>query len=251
MRHDDFARHEDEACNLIEALGQLSRDTQASPGFARRVLARADERPLPRRGAFGWIWRVPIGLTSSRWRVAVAVCGLMLLIGAVPQYVTWIKASVMGVPSGALREARLQERLWEKNFACATRLNHHSANYAAIAGDRVTVVTWACPSGDVLVSVESLADDPLRRSVWIALDSASYTAGLFDRIVQQAFAAPATLRAAQRSDPIVGVLCQKKLPHKRVMRHVRLASGRCVKEEIDTRSGKVVARQAVSCDSGC
>jgi hypothetical protein len=232
----------------------MSRDAQASPDFAARVMARADELPVPRRSLLAQICRVPmgvIGLTPLRWRVATAVVSLLLVVAAVPQYVTWIKAYIMGVPSGALWEARLQERLWEKNFTCATRLNHHSANYAAIAGDHVTVVTWACPSGDVLVSLESLSDEPSRRSVWIALDSSSHTAGLFDRIVRQAFAAPTPRHAANRPDPIVDVLCQKKLSHRRVMRHVRLASGRCVREEIDIRTGKVVSRQSVSCDGGC
>lgn len=252
MRHDEFAQHEDQARNLIEALGQMSRQTQVSPDFAARVMARADELPVPRQGLFARLCRRPMGVMASvpwRWRVAAVVVGLLLLVAAVPQYVTWIKAYAMGVPSGALWEARLQERLWEKNFTCATRLNHHSANYAAIVGDRVTVVTWACPSGDVLVSLESLLDEPARRSVWIALDSFSSTASLFDRFVRQAFAA--TSHAANRSDPIVDVLCQRKLSNKRVMRHVRLASGRCVREEIDIRTGKVVSRQSVSCDSGC
>jgi hypothetical protein len=254
VRHDEFARHEDQARNLIGTLGQLSREAQASPDFAARVMARADALPVPCRGLLSQICQVPVGvmaLTPLRWRVAAAVLSLLLWVAAVPQYVTWIKAYMMGVPSGSLWAARLQERLWEKNFICATRLNHHSANYAAIAGDHVTVVTWACPSGDVLVSLESLADEPSRRSVWIALDSSSHTAGLFDRIAPQAFAAPTPLHAANRPDPIVDVLCQKKLSHRRVRRHVRLASGRCVREEIDIRTGTVVSRQSVSCDSGC
>lgn len=254
MRHDEFTQHENRTRDLIEALGRLSGNRRVSPDFVVRVMARADERPLPRRGLLARICRVPVtvmALTPLRWRVAIAVVGLLLLAAAVPQYVTWIKAYAMGVPSGALWEARLQERLWEKNFACATRLNQHSANYAAIASDRITVVTWACPSGDVLVSLESLADEPSRRSVWVALESPSSTASLFDQFVRQAFAAPAALHAANRSDPIVAVLCQKKVSQKRVRRHVRLASGRCVREEIDIRNGRVVSWQAVSCESSC
>jgi hypothetical protein len=228
VRHDEFAQHEDRARNLIETLGQFSNDTSASPDFAARVMARADELPMPRRGLFARICRAPLDVITStplRWRIATAVVSLLLVAAAVPQYVTWIKAYTMGVPSTALWEARLQEHLWEKNFACATQLNHDSANYAVITADRVTVVTWACPSGDVLVSLESLSDEPSRRSVWVALDSPPITASLLDRIVHRAFAAPTALHAASRSDPIVDVVCQKKLSHKCLCAIIFIFSG--------------------------
>jgi hypothetical protein len=103
--------------------------------------------------------------------VAVAVLLLLAMIGAVPQYALWIKAYAWGVPSDAMYTARIQERLWEKNFACAAQLDHSSSTYAALTGEWGTVVVWACPSGDVQVTVESPQEARSRRSVWIALDA--------------------------------------------------------------------------------
>ena len=56
MRHDEFARHEADARDLIETLGQLSRDHQSSADFEALVLSRADEVPTPRRGLWTWFF---------------------------------------------------------------------------------------------------------------------------------------------------------------------------------------------------
>jgi hypothetical protein len=101
-----------------------------------------------------------------------AAAGLIVLavVGAIPQYLAWINAYVMGVPTETIYEARIQERLWQKNFTCATQIDQSSSNYAVINGEELVVVTWACPSGDVLVTVESSTDRAARRSVWVPLE---------------------------------------------------------------------------------
>ncbi len=249
MRHDEFARHEADARDLIETLGKLSQshDRQASEDFEAQVLARADAQPTPRRGLWAWFFDgswIPI---SPAMRVAVAGLSVMILIGAVSQYVTWVNAYWMGIPSDALREARLQEHLWQKNFDCATQLDHKSVNYAAIASEQVTVVTWACPSGDVLVTLESVADEISRRSVWVPLDTPDEAAGLLEHVISSAFAASHKRRIPPRPRPQLSVLCQKWLPNRLLLRRMQRAPGRCVDEVINPRSGRVVKRAPAPC----
>jgi hypothetical protein len=251
VRQDEFAQHEEEARDLIEVLGKLSHDVQASPGFTARVLAQADELRVPRRGWLRWMTEGLMWPTSTPARVAFAALGLLLCIGAVSQYATWINAYLMGVPSGAVREARLQEQLWEKNFLCATQLDRSSNNYAATTGDNVTVVAWACPSGDVLVTLESTTEETLQRSVWIPLNSTQKAASFLENLVPEAMAAPLLQVAKKQADPIIAVLCQKRLPGKLVKRRIRRANGRCIDEVIDTRSGRVIKRQKAPCTRDC
>jgi hypothetical protein len=174
------------------------------------------------------------------------------MIGAVSQYVTWVRAGLMGVPSGLLHEAQLQQQLWQKNFECATQLTQQSANYAAIAGEYVTVVTWACPSGDVLVTLESLSESEKlsRRSVWVPLDSPQNTARFFDELVPQAFASGRP-QFAQRSNPVTRVICQKRVHKKLVKRRIQRADGKCEDEWIQVTNGSVVKRQPAPCTPGC
>ncbi len=142
--------------------------------------------------------------------------------------------------------------LWQKNFACATQLNRDSSNYAAIAGEHVTVVTWACPSGDVLITVESATEESMQRSVWIALEAPQQRASLFEGLVQEALAAAWPLYAGKRADPVIAVLCQKWLKNKKlILRRIRRANGRCIDEVINPRTGRVLKRQKASCDRKC
>lgn len=250
MRHDEFARHEADARDLIEALGKLtsSRDHQASADFEARVLARADAEPepVPRRRFWVWFFDAPWVPVSPVMRIAVVGLSVLILIGAVSQYAIWVNAYWMGIPPNELREARLQEHLWQKNFDCAAQLDHKSTNYAAIAGEQVTVVTWACPSGDVLVTLESVSDEISRRSIWVALDEPQVSVQLLDWLTPSAFAT-STDQVAQRQRPQLLVICQKRLPKKRLLRRMQRAPGKCVDEVIDMRSGRVVERRKAPC----
>ncbi|PON15274.1 hypothetical protein C2W62_24675 [Candidatus Entotheonella serta] len=248
MRHDEFARHEADAHDLIEALGQLagSRDRQTAADFEAQVMARAAREPVPRRGLWSWLFDRLWIPESPPLQIALAALSVLILVGSVSQYVTWVNAYWMGIPPDELREARIQEHMWQKNFDCAAQLNHTSANYAAIAGDQVSVVTWACPSGDVLVTLASVSDEVSQRSIWVALDAPDIDVHLLDWLTPSAFAASPD-RMAQRQRPRLSVLCQKRLPKKRLLRRIQQQPGQCVDEVIDTRNGKVVERRKAPC----
>ncbi len=248
MRHDEFARHEANARDLIEALGQLegSRDRQTAADFETQVMARAAQEPEPRRGLWSWLFDGAWVPVNPSVRVAVAALSVLVLVGAVSQYVTWINAYWMGIAPDELREARIQEHLWQKNFDCAAQLNYESANYAAIAGEQVSVVTWACPSGDVLVTLASVSGDVSQRSIWVALDAPELNVQLLDWLTPSAFAASLD-RVAQRQRPRLSVLCQKRLPQKKLLRRMQQKPGQCVDEVIDTRNGRVIERRQAPC----
>ena len=141
MTPEELARHEAAARDLIETLGQLSRHTPASPGFLPRVMAQAETLPTPWRGLRAWLTGTLVWPTTPAVRLAVSALLVLAVIGAVPQYLAWINAYLLGVPTDTIHEARVQETLWQKNFACATQLDHNSSNYALISGEHVVVVT--------------------------------------------------------------------------------------------------------------
>jgi hypothetical protein len=251
MTHDALERQEEASRDLIETLGKLSRNTRASPGLAAMVMAGADQHSWLQRRFFARLSHAFIRPMTPSIRIAVAALIVLVIIGAVPQYRSWINAYIMGVPSEAIHQARIQEKLWEKNFACATQLDRSSSNYAVITGEHVVMVAWACPSGDVLVTVESATDDISARSVWIPLNSGDFTASLFDAVVPKAFAATDVLYVTKRKAPMVTVLCQKWLPNRFIKRRIQLANDRCVDETINTRTGRVTKRLKAPCDREC
>jgi hypothetical protein len=184
--------------------------------------------------------------------VALVAGFVLALIGAVPQYMTWINAYVWGIPSDTLYQAKVQERLWKKNFNCATQIDRSSSNYAVIDGERVVVVTWVCPSGDVLVTLESAGDESFQRSIWIPLHTRLQMTQRSSLLLPEAVAAgEGWLRLSQNAAPIVGVLCQKWLPNRLIKRRVQLADGRCVDEIVNPRTGQVLSRKNAPCDGEC
>jgi hypothetical protein len=251
VTHDEFTRREEEARHLIDTFGKLSRGVQASPDFASRVMAQAEQLPVPCRGFRSWLMTGSIGPLPVGRRLVIAAACLLVILGAVPQYMTWIRAYLLGVPSGTGSQAKLQEALWKKNFACATQIDHDSANYALITSEHVTVVTWACPSGDVLVTVESPTQDVVERSVWVGLDTPERTTRLWQGVTRQAYAGTGPLYARRQADPIIAVLCQKWLPNDLVKRRIRRANGECVDQIISPRNGQVLQQKPAPCSRDC
>ena len=157
MTPDELNSQEEANQDLVEALRRVSHDTPAPADFLARVMARADHEPVPQRGVLAWVWQPPCGPWpwGCGWRELSLI--VLAVVGAVPQYIAWINAYVMGVPTERIYAARTRSACGRKNFNCATQLVHNSSNYGVITGEEVVVVTWACPSGDVLVTVESMA----------------------------------------------------------------------------------------------
>ena len=251
MRPDEFERHEKSAREIIQAIGRASDDVRVPPHFAARVMAKAGASTKYGRAHWYWLNVLLPWMSSGKLRAAMAVAFVVAVAGAIPQYATWLKAFTTGVPSTALHSALEQERLWEKNFTCATRLDQDSGDYAAITGDKVHVVVWACPSGDVLVTTESPQEAALPRSVWVPLALLPSEASHWTPLIQEAFAVGQGRADGGRLSRIVNVLCQKWLRDGHILRRVRLDNGRCRDEVINTRTGEVVQSRPAPCDPRC
>lgn len=251
MRHDEMAKQEAAAREIIQALARLSSDVRASPDFLAQVMAQADHMPIPRRRLRHWIvsaawWP---GAPALRWAVAAVL--LLALAGAIPQYAAWITAYVWDIPAAAIHEARTQHQLWKKNFACATQLDGNSNNYVALTNEHVNVVVWTCPSGDVLVTVQSLKEPSAQRYVWIGLDDAANPEQRAAALVPEVFAADKALRPDRRAVPVVRVLCQRWLPKHLIKRRVKFSDGRCQDEVINSRNGKMIQHEDAACEAAC
>jgi hypothetical protein len=118
QHQDALAQQEAANREVIAALGQLSRDVEASPDFLARVLARADQQPVRRPAR-------QIGLGRLPWGVDVAVAAVLVLalVGAVPQYLTWFHTYVRGGPSETApppEESPMRTRGWEREPAASS-----------------------------------------------------------------------------------------------------------------------------------
>jgi hypothetical protein len=246
MTPEKFTQHERAARDIIETLGEMSRKAPASPDFFAQVMARAAELPAPRPRLVDRVLACVAWPGSVQTRMALAALLVLACIGAVPQYMAWVKAYLIGVPADALHEARLQEALWEKNFACAAQLDQHSNAYATLTYDPVNVVVWACPSGDVLVGLGSTTEPEVRRNVWVPLETMAQPKNHFLQLVRYAFAADdrPSGRERERSKPMNRVLEQKWLPDKRIKRRVQTDKDKCRDEVINPRTGRVESRPA-------
>ncbi|MGQ4809400.1 hypothetical protein NKDENANG_02817 [Candidatus Entotheonellaceae bacterium PAL068K] len=272
MTPDAFKQQEAATRELIEALRQGMGRHPASPGFATRVMAQADRLPPPSPGFLAGFFRLAGRPLVPRAGLAMVVLLGLALVGAVPQYITWIRAYSLGMPGASIHQARVQETLWHKNFICAGSLNDQSRNYAEIVGEKVRVVAWACPSGDVLVTLEpqkstdfqakstdfqakrvdtddGTASHASRRSVWIPM-TAPHQQLSWLHGGQEAWAAPRVLRVRKRT-ALVAVLCQKWRRDRFIKRRIQLANGKCFDEVINPRTGSVVKIKKSSCTPDC
>lgn len=250
MTPDELKQHERTLRDLISNLKRVSNNIQPTNGFSDRVIIAAQQRSLKTsrmtwiRGRFRFTSSVPV-------RVAYVTILLIAMLGAVPQYNRWIDGFLLGVSSDHIREAKIQQTLWEKNFACATQLDQRANSYAAITNDHVVVVTWACPSGDVLITLESPTDEASRRSVWVPLRHTHQSSAWLDSLIPNANAAKLRSPERKQSAQMVTVLCQKWLPNRFIQRRIKLADNRCVEEVINPRTGDVIQRKKALCEAHC
>lgn len=251
MRNDEIAKQEAAARELLQALTRLSRDVHASPDFLAQVMARADAMPQPRRRLRHWLAVGAWWPDAPVLRWGAAVVFFFALIGAIPQYATWITAYIWDIPAATIHEARVQHHLWKKNFACATQLDGNASNYVALTNEHANVVVWTCPSGDVLVTIQPLKAPAAQRYVWIGLEDAAVAEQRAAAFVSEALAAEKSLRSEQRAVPVVRVLCQRWLPKHLIKRRVKFSDGRCQDEVINSRNGKITQREEATCEAAC
>lgn len=247
MRREEFEREEENAHDLIEMLSNLSRHTSVPPDFLSSIMTRAEQTPVHRSGT--WMH----GIRWIRWpemsfaKAAVVILFGITLLGAIPQYVTWLRT----YSSVATSE---QEELWQKNADCS--LNLTAQNYRSIEVEGRQIEVLVCPSGDVLVKVgppDSEQYEYLYR--WIALDALKKSEATEEQfwgfLLQQAWATEKKLHLKRLAAETVRVLCQKRLSHGFIKRRLQYANGQCQDEVINTRNGKVVERKNAPCDISC
>jgi len=186
------------------------------------------------------------------------------LVGAVPQYKDWITALHLGVPPGSVAQAEEQRRLWERNFECARKEEPKTVTTPS----NIKVVVTPCPSGDVLVEVNT--PDSGKNIRWIALNTFLREASLAPGI-RKAFAAEGHLgaynqggstaerrkaagdfpRQAVFAQASSGVVCQKRLSNGHIIRRIRLEGGGCLDEVINPYTGQVVDSRPAPCNPSC
>ena len=182
-----------------------------------------------------WLFAYPTIITSA--------------IGAVPQYTTWTKAVMLGVPWSAVGEAEEQKALWTKNFECSWKEPAQSAKTTLTTSRNERVTVTLCPSGDALVAIQPPGAEPRFR--WIGFDRfdagakrTAMTDGLPDLSV-------ATVAAAEGSPILVQaegvVICVTRDANGFVVRRLQLPDGRCQEQVVNPYTGKVVEVRPAAC----
>jgi len=236
---------------ILETLKNLLAEVKAPPDFVENIIRKSNASPPPKRMLFdsviSWFFEPwPVG---SRFAFAAIV--VLLVVGAVPQYLTWFNTMAERPPVDAL--ALMQHELWKKNEACHSTLNAQAAGetYAFAESGQAYAVVHACPSGDVLVQISSTKDGTTKRVMWVPFDADADRVSqrqLFPSLVGSAFAEedPATRQSFQIAQALQ-VLCSKRLPNGLIKRRVALRGGRCADELIDPYSGRVVETSPAPC----
>jgi len=184
------------------------------------------------------------------------------LIGAVPQYVNWIQAYRLGVPSNQVFSAQTQNELWNKNADCAKSLPR-----PVKIEEHIQVSVIACSSGDVLVKVIYPEDKelyrwipfkmvtssspetraPVTRDSLVDLLAANWrvSAGSLLMFVEEKIQSEPGGAQSQKQ-----VICQRWVGNGRLLRRIRDAS-MCYDEIINTYTGKVEERKPSECKTSC
>jgi hypothetical protein len=174
---------------------------------------------------------------------------LTSVVGAVPQYTTWVKAYMLNVPWSAVSEAEEQKTLWTKNFECSWKEPAQTARTTVTTSrnERVTIIL--CPSGDALVAIQPPGSEPRFR--WIGFDRfeqgaprAAMLDGLSGFSVRQAAAAETPWMFAQ-AEPVV--ICVTRDARGFIVRRLQLADGKCQEQVINPYTGAVVEVRSAAC----
>jgi len=179
------------------------------------------------------------------WQWVLVYPTLVISIGgAIPQFLTWIKAYKLDVPSNAVHLAIDQGRLWEKNFSCPK--DKVPGTVKTPRNDTLEVIV--CPSGDILVKVmQPDKPDPYYR--WIAFDTFTTRGSHLVPTGQKAYAEEISLRLDMLAQPGSMVICQGRDHKGFVIRVIRLPSGQCQEEVINPYTGRVVSVRSAPCIS--
>jgi hypothetical protein len=182
-----------------------------------------------------WLFAYPTIITSA--------------IGAVPQYTTWTKAVMLGVPWNAVGEAEEQKALWTKNFECSWKEPAQSAKTTLTTSRNERVTVTLCPSGDALVAIQPPGAEPRFR--WIGFDRVdagarrtAMTDGLPDLWVRAAAAADGSAILVQAEGVVI---CVTRDANGFVVRRIQLPDGRCQEQVVNPYTGKVVEVRPAAC----
>jgi hypothetical protein len=182
-----------------------------------------------------WLFAYPTIITSA--------------IGAVPQYTTWTKAVMLGVPWNAVGEAEQQKALWTKNFECSWKEPSQTAKTTLTTSRNERVTVTLCPSGDALVAIQPPGAEPRFR--WIGFDRfdagaqrSAMTDGWPALSVQAAAAAEGAGMLVQAEGVVI---CVTRDANGFIMRRIQLPDGRCQEQVVNPYTGKVVEVRPAAC----
>ncbi len=191
-------------------------------------------KPGRRKKWWQWLLAYPTIITS--------------VVGAVPQYTTWVKAYMLNVPWNAVSEAEEQKALWAKNLQCAWKEPAQTAKTTMTTSRNERVTVTLCPSGDALVMIQPPAAEPRFR--WIAFDRfdraqrAAMLGGLAGLSVRKATATEGVRMLAQAE---AVVICLTRDAKGFIIRRLQLPDGQCQEQVINPYTGTVVEVRPSPC----
>ena len=198
----------------------------------------ADRKKTTKKKWWQWLLAYPTILTSA--------------VGAVPQYTTWAKAYVLGVPWNGVSAAEEQKALWTKNFECSWKEKDQTAKTTVTTPRNERVTITLCPSGDALVTVQPPGGEPRFR--WIGFDGVGGVqrtamrdglAGFAVRPVAAAEAERRPMLAQAQAEPVV--ICVTKDAKGNIVRRLKLPGGQCQEQIINPYTGTVIEVRAAAC----
>lgn len=164
------------------------------------------------------------------------------IFAAIPTYIEAYSSMMIGVQFGDSKSAKTQYDMWKKNLSCTS-----TPSDPLITANNTKVDATICKTGDVLVKIFTAEGNEYYR--WVDIDSVmqetAYNIGFIGSAYAGEIYKEPILLASNK-----GVICQKFLDSKHLLRRVSTSQG-CFDEIVNTYTGRVESKKPAACNSQC
>ena len=168
---------------------------------------------------------------------------IVALLGAGPQFYSWGKGLVAGLPFGVVisqDSGRLlaRNKAYDRNHDCLIGSEIQQVKPKTKTNYSIELIT--CPSGDILITLTSIQNQSLQKSDWIFTSDLFQHASLFST---SAFAQG----AGTPPGPTPVEILDAKTTGSVLTKRVKLSNNTCVDEMVDTFTGRLLSRRPAPC----
>jgi len=178
------------------------------------------------------------------WQWVLVYPTLILgLIGSVPTILQLYQSWKLDISREDVPLANVQHKLWERNADCNLSPSDWDTTILSINVD-----AKVCPSGDILISTKSFEK---QKYMWISIEDIvnnNISDSSFS-LINSALASPIAFQSDDQG--YSALLCKRWIDKGQLLRRISNPENGCYDEVINTYTGEVISKTAVSCEATC